>query len=88
LVCEAHGGGIFHLPDALPTLLAKLGDEDLPEVAERWAQGGELSFDQQFQISLGYSVDNYVQGVVLILRELRDFSRQALMANKPLLLWM
>jgi hypothetical protein len=43
---ESEGGPwVFHLPDTLPTLLAKLEDEKVPEVVERWMQGEQLSFD-------------------------------------------
>jgi len=73
---DASNSCVFHLPDALPALLAKLDDEKIPEVAKRWAQ--EI-------------VDVRVEEdgpIVQALTELRDFSRRAVAANKPLLLWM
>ena len=70
------GPWVFHLPDTLPTLLADLGDERIPEIAVRWAQG-ELSY-------AGAQISDVEMG----LRQLRDFSRQAVAANRPLLLWM
>jgi hypothetical protein len=70
------GPSVFHLPDALPTLLANLEDEKIPEIAARWAQG-DLSY-----------AGAQISGVEMGLRQLRDFSKQAVKANKPLLLWM
>jgi len=72
---DASNSCVFHLPDTLPALLADLDDEKIPEVAKRWAQ--EI-------------VDVQVEEdgpIVQALTELRDFSRRAVAANKPLLLW-
>jgi hypothetical protein len=65
-----------HLPDALPTLLAKLDDENIPVVAKNWAR--EIT-------DIRVEEDG---PIVQALTDLRDFSRQAVAANKPLLLWM
>jgi len=67
---------VCHLPDTLPTLLAKLDDEKIPGVAKRWAQ--EI-------VDVRVEVDG---PIVQALTELRDFSRRAVAANKPLLLWL
>lgn len=70
------GPWVFHLPDALPALLAKLEDEQIRGVVERWMQGEQLSFDRRARAE---DVEQAVQ-------KLRDLSRQAVTANKSLLL--
>ena len=72
---DTSGSCVVHLPDALPARLAELDDEKIPELAKRWAQ----------QIT---DVRVEEDGpIVQALAELRDFSRRAVAANKPLLLW-
>src|SRR5262245_16758637 len=84
------GPWVFHLPDTLRVGLASLEDEMIPEVAERWAEGEELSFDLGFarRLKAQVQVKDVLQDLISVLGPLRDFSRQALTANKPLLLWM
>ena len=72
---DASNSCVIHLTDTLPALLAKLDDENIPEVAKRWAQAiTDVRVEEDGPI-------------VQALTELRDFSRQAVAANKPLLLW-
>jgi|SRR5262245_9112544 len=85
---DKNGSWICYLPETLPIRLAALEDENLSGVATRWAEGEELSFDLNFQIRLNQPVDDYIDAIEQALRQLRDFSRKAVSANKPLLLWM
>src|SRR5262245_13010116 len=68
------GPWVFHLPDTLPTLLAKIADEKVPEVVEGWMQGEQLTSDMRAP----------AEDVEQVVRELRDLSRQAVTVNKPL----
>ena len=85
---DENGSWICHLPETLPIRLAALEDENLSGVAKRWAEGKELSFYLSFQIRLKQPVDDYIDAIEQALKLLRDFSRRAVSANKPLLLWM
>jgi hypothetical protein len=71
------GPWVFHLPDVLPIFLAKLQDDEIPVLAERWLQGEEAGDGGAL-----------VEDIALALTELRTLSKQAVLANKTLLLWM
>jgi hypothetical protein len=70
------GPWVFHLPDVLMTLLNDLDDRAIPELARRWAQG-ELAH-------AGVEASDVEPGIHM----LHDFARQAMAANKSLLLRM
>jgi hypothetical protein len=70
------GPWVFHLPDIIPRTLSKLEDDEIPGLAERWLQGEEAG-----------EGGARVEDVVVALTELRNLSKQALAANKSLLLW-
>ena len=76
-VKDKGGPWVFHLPDVLPVFLAKLEDDEIPELAERWLQGEEAG-----------DGGAPVEDIALALKELRALSKQAVVANKTLLLWM
>jgi hypothetical protein len=88
---EKDGPWVFHLPDVIPEKLSRLEDDEIPDLAERWLQGENAGYDL-FQRWLpgekpaGFE-DAVVEGVVLALKDLRNLSKQALAANKSLLLW-
>ena len=71
------GPWVFHLPDVIPRTLSTLEDDEIPGLAERWLQGAEAG-----------EGGARVEDIVLALQELRNLSKQALAANKSLLLWM
>ena len=79
LVYQQSGEGpwVFQLPTSLAVLLAKTTDEQTRSISDRWASGEAVAF-------LG------ARGADLepVVRQLCNFSRQAVAANKPLLLWM
>ncbi len=77
LIYKKDQGGqwVFRLPDFLPGYLAKLEDDEIPEFAERWRQGEEIAGGGN------------VEDIALALKELRNLSKQAVVANKALLLW-
>jgi hypothetical protein len=71
------GPWVFHLPDVIPRTLSTLEDGDMPGLAGRWLQGEET------RDYLGM----HVGVLVAALKDLRDLSRQAVAADKSLLLW-
>lgn len=70
------GPWVFHLPDTLPTLMAKIPDDKIPEIVEGWLRGEELNMGAPAEV------------VEEVVRELRELSRKAVTVNKPLLLWL
>lgn len=85
------GPWVFHLPDVIPRKLSTLDDDEIPALAERWLQGENAGYDL-FERWLpgekpaGFE-DAVVESVALALKDLRNLSKQALAANKSLLLW-
>ena len=81
LICialESEGAlSIYQFPDTFPALLAGCDDEQLRKVAVKWAAGENLAFDEVNPADLNVP-----------LRRIRELSKQALSANKSLLLWM
>src|SRR5215475_6627169 len=78
LIYGGEGGPwVFHLPEVIPESLSTLEDDELPGLAERWLQEEK---------SPGYE-EGLVESVALALKDLRELSKQALAANKSLLLW-
>jgi hypothetical protein len=74
---ENDGPWVFHLPDVIPNMLSTLEDDEIPDLAGRWLEGEESA-----------DTGARVEDVVVALKELRDLSRQAVAADKSLLLWM
>jgi len=68
---------VYQFPEDFPKLLAVCDDAQLVGVAAKWAAGEELSFE---------GVDPADMDVPL--RRMRELSKYALVANKPLLLWL
>ena len=92
LIYGGEGGPwVFHLPEVIPESLSTLEDDELPGLAERWLQGEEAGYELgerwlQEEKSPGYE-EGLVESVALALKDLRELSKQALAANKSLLLW-
>ena len=92
---ETEGGPwVFHLPDVIPETLSTLStleDNEISDLAARWLQGENAGYDL-FERWLpgekpaGFE-DAVVESIVLALKDLRNLSKQAVAANKPLLLW-
>ncbi|MBO0755741.1 MAG: hypothetical protein J2P54_07760 [Bradyrhizobiaceae bacterium] len=85
------GPWIFHLPDVIPKALSTLEGDDIPDLAKRWLQGENAGYDLferwlPGKKSAGFE-DAVVENVVLALKDLRNLSKQAVAANKSLLLW-
>ena len=85
------GPWVFHLPDVIPETLSTLEDDEIPDLAKRWLQGENAGYDL-FERWLpgekpaGFE-DAVVESVVWELKDLRNLSKQALAADKSLLLW-
>ncbi len=93
IYAETEGGPwVFDLPDVIPKTLSTLEDDEIPDLAERWLQGENAGYDLaerwlQREEGAGYR-DALVENIVLALKDLRILSKQAMAANKSLLLWM